>query len=178
MSSDFFPSMKKNIVILSLLAFAVLTLPACQNRDAKKMQRQMKSLAKTYLEEEQITSYDSLTVVCVDTLTELRYARLNSQLLQEMIQAYQQQYEETALNGDQQKLEYLNLYINEALRTQQDFDDLIDAGDLQDEAPLLFMATCYYYKDGQKIPFVFLSTSDKKKTYTLDPFGDNLLYKD
>ncbi len=142
------------------------------------MQRQMKSLAKTYLKEEQITGYDSLTVVSIDTLTELRYARLNSQLLQEMILAYQQQYEETALNGDQQKLEYLDLYINEALRTQQDFDDLIDAGDLQDEAPLLFMVSCTYHKDGKKMPFIFLSTPDKKKTYTLDPFGDNLLYKD
>ncbi len=170
--------MKDNIILLTLLAVAVLALSACQNRDAKKMQRQMKSLAKTYLEEEQITGYDSLTIVCVDTLTELRYARLNSQLLQEMIQAYQQQYEETALDGDRQKLEYLNLYINEALRTQQDFDDMIDAGDLQDEDPLLFMVSCSYYKNGQKTPFIFLSTPDKKTTYTLDPFGDNLLYKD
>ncbi len=170
--------MKNNIILLFLLAAAMLTLPACQNRDAKKMQRQMESLAKTYLEEEHITGYDSISIVSVDTLTELRYARLNSQLLQEMIQAYQQQYEETAQNGDQQRLEYLNLYINEALRTQQDFDDLIDAGDLQDEVPLLFMVSCSYYKDGQGTPFIFLSTLDKKKTYTLDPFGDNLLYKD
>lgn len=170
--------MKKNIILLLLLAVAILSLPACQNRDAKKLQRQMKSLAKTYLEEEKITGYDSLAVVSIDTLTELRYARLNSHLLQEMIQAYQQQYEETALNGDEQKLEYLNLYINEALRTQQDFDDLIDAGDLQDKDPLLFMVSCYYCKDGQRMPFVFLSTPDKKKTYTLDPFGDNLLYKE
>ena len=55
---------------------------------------------------------------------------------------------------------------------------MIDNGDLQSEGVLLFMVTGAFKKDGKDQDFMFLVTPDKKSLHALDPFGDNLLYKD
>ena len=55
---------------------------------------------------------------------------------------------------------------------------LIDYGDLLTEGVTLFMVTGNFQKDGVKQEFMFLVNPDKKSLHTLDPFGDNLLYKD
>ena len=40
------------------------------------------------------------------------------------------------------------------------------------------MVTGTFEKDGEGQQFMFLVNPDKKSIHNLDPFGDNLLYKD
>ncbi len=164
--------MNRNILIL--LATALL-LAGCQNMQQKKLNRQMKKMAKIYLQQEEIKDYKDLTITSVDTLTEFSYAKLNSELLGNMADAYEQMYWD---EEDSAKREVIGLSFRETKRTQRDMDDLIDNGDLLTQGVLLFMVTGNYKKDNENQEFMFLVNPDKKSLHYLDPFGNNLLYQD
>ena len=70
-------------IIVALLALAI-SLVGCQKMQQNKLNRQMKKVAKTYLEQEQVEDYKNLTITSVDTLTEFGYAKLTSELLENM----------------------------------------------------------------------------------------------
>ena len=164
--------LQRTLFVLS----AVLLFTGCQKMEQNKLNRQMKKMAKVYLQQEEITGYKDLTITSVDTLTEYGYAKLNSELLGDMAEAYEQMYWDGS--DDSARHEAIGLYLREIQRTRADFDELIDDGDLLTEGVLLFMVTGNYQKDGKKQEFMFLVNPDKKSLHTLDPFGDNLLYKE
>lgn len=164
--------LQRTLFVLS----AVLLFTGCQKMEQNKLNRQMKKMAKVYLQQEEITGYKDLTITSVDTLTEYGYAKLNSELLGDMAEAYEQMYWDGS--DDSARHEAIGLYLREIQRTRADFDELIDDGDLLTEGVLLYMVTGNYQKDGKKQEFMFLVNPDKKSLHTLDPFGDNLLYKD
>ena len=166
--------MKHSKIIILLTA--AICLAGCQKMEQNKLNRQMKKMAKVYLEQEEITGYKDLTITSVDTLTEYGYAKLNSELLGDMAEAYEQMYWDGS--DDSARHEAIGLYLREIQRTRADFDELIDDGDLLTEGVLLFMVTGNYQKDGKKQEFMFLVNPDKKSLHTLDPFGDNLLYEE
>jgi hypothetical protein len=141
-----------------------------------KLNRQMKRVAKTYLEQEEVKGYKKLTILSVDTLTEFGYAKLNSELLGNMEEVYEQMYWDDS--GDTARHEAIGLYLREIQRIKADMDGLIDDGALLTEGVLLYMVTGKYQKDGETQEFMFMVNPDKKSLHTLDPFGDNLLYKD
>ena len=159
-----------------LLVLTVVLFAGCQNMEQKKLNRQMKNMAKLYLQQEEITDYKNLSVASVDTLTEFGYAKLNSELLGNMAEVYEQMYWDDS--GDSARHEAIGLYLREIQRVKADMDELIDDGDLLTEGVLLYMVTGHYQQDGETKEFMFLVNPDKKSLHTLDPFGDNLLYKD
>ena len=159
-----------------LLLLAVVCLAGCQKMQQNKLNRQMKKMAVTYLQQEQVTDYQKLTITSVDTLTEYSYAKLTSELLENMEGVYEQMYWDDS--DDTARREVIGLYLKEIKRTKADMDDLIDNGDLLTEGVTLFMVTGNFQKEGEKQEFMFLVNPDKKSLHTLDPFGDNLLYKD
>lgn len=162
-------------IVLVLLA-AVVCFSGCQKMQQNKLNRQMKRVAKAYLEQEEIKDYKELTISSVDTLTEYGYAKLNSELLGNMADVYEQMYWDDS--GDTARHEAIGLYLREIQRIKADMDGLIDDGDLLTEGVLLFMVTGQYQKEGETQEFMFMVNPDKKSLHTLDPFGDNLLYKD
>lgn len=169
--------MKRHIILI-LSVLSLISFSGCKNHAANKLKRQVKPLAKEYLKNDHITDYDSLNIECVDTVTELSYAKLNSELLANMATAYEAQYEQALQERHDKDLHYLELYINEINRTKNDFDELMESGSLKADGILLFMVTGNYVQNGEHIPFMFMVNPDKKTLHTLDPFGDNLLYKD
>ena len=160
------------------IALAICSQGCKKLSNADKLKKSMKPLAKEYLKTNGITDYDSLKIDFVDTVTEMGYANLNSELLEQMEYAYQEQYNEAIANNDLKKADPIQLYINEINRTKADFDELMQSGELKSDGILLFMVTATYFKDGKGEPTIFMVTPDKKALYTLDPFGDNLLYQD
>ena len=144
--------------------------------EQNKLNREIKKLAKIYLQQEEIADYENLNIASVDTLTEFGYAKLNSELLGSMADVYEQMYWDDS--EDTARREAIGLYIREIQRTKADMDELIDNGDLLTEGVLLYMVTGHYQQKGKTEEFMFLVNPDKKSLHTLDPFGDNLLYKD
>jgi hypothetical protein len=159
-----------------LLTFTVILFSGCQKMEQNKLNRQMKKMAKAYLKQDNITDYKKLSIVTVDTLTEFSYAKLNSELLGNMEEVYEQMYWDDS--EDTNRREAIGLYLREIHRIKADMDELIDDGDLLTEGVLLYMVTGNYEQKGEKQEFMFLVNPDKKSLHTLDPFGDNLLYKD
>jgi hypothetical protein len=166
-------------ILAIILATSILLLASCHKKsDEEKLKDAMKLCAAEYLKNDGITAYDSLRVDCVDTVTEMGYAKLNSELLAQMAEAYLAMYEEAVNDDDIAKVDAISRYLNETNRTKADFDDLMESGDLKSDGILLFMVTGAYYHDGQAEELMFLVQPDKKTLYTLDPFGDNLLYRE
>lgn len=163
--------MKKILIYVGLL-FCCLYFFGCANKE-KALQRQYSELAKQFLKEEKIEGYNNLKIKCVDTISDLAYAKLSSELLTNMEYAY-----EEMLNSDDAREEVLTLYLNEIHRTRTDMDALIDDGDLQTDNILLYMVTASYNLNNQDNDFIFMVNPDKKTLHTIDPFGDNLLYKE
>ena len=162
-----------------LLAASIILLAGCHKKSEKqKLIDAMTECAAEYLKNDGITAYDSLRVECVDTVTEMGYAKLNSVLLSQMADTYQVLYEEAVNDDDISKVDAITRYINEINRTKNDFDELMESGDLKGDGILLFMVTGSYFHGGQAEPLMFLVQPDKKTLYTLDPFGDNLLYRE
>lgn len=168
----------KKISIIALSILLACSFSSCKNYAEKKLKRQMKPFAKSYLKTDRVVGYDSLTIDCVDTITEMGYARMNVEFLNQMEASYQEQYEQAVRADKSQTVEYISLYLNEIGRTKADFEDLMDSGDLKETGVLLFMVTGHYVKDNERVPLIFFVTADKRKLHTLDPFGDNLLYQD
>lgn len=162
---------KTFLVIATLLLFI-----GCQNREKNKLFRQMKAMAVTYLQQEEIKDYKDLTVTSVDTVTEYGYAKLTSELLGGMEEVYEQMFWEAG--GDTAKQALIGISLREIQRTRLDLDDLVDNGDLLTKGVLLYMVTGNYQKNGENQEFMFLVEPDKKTLHTLDPFGNNLLYKE
>ena len=162
-------------IIMALLS-AMVCLTGCQKMEQNRLNRQMKKMAKIYLQQEQVTDYQKLTITSVDTLTEYGYAKLTSELLENMEGVYEQMYWDDS--DDTARREIIGLYLKEIQRTKADMEDLIDNGDLLTEGVTLFMVTGNFQKEGEKQEFMFLVNPDKKSLHMLDPFGDNLLYKD
>ena len=162
--------------LISILALILILFTGCQKMEQQKLNRQMKKMAKVYLEQEEVKDYKDLAITCVDTITEFSYAKLNSELLDDMELYYREMYCDAS--DDTDRREVIGLYLNEIIRTEADFKDLIDNGDLKTTGVMLYMVTGNYQKDGQDQQFMFLVNPDKKTLHNLDPFGDNLLYKD
>ncbi|MBO7445919.1 MAG: hypothetical protein J6T86_05880 [Bacteroidales bacterium] len=163
----------------SLFYFAAICLvfcASCHRTPQEKLQRAMIPLAKAYLDTCKV-SYDSVRVDCVDTITELSYANLNIELLTNMEANYEMQYEE-ALTEDTVKANYLRLYLGDIRRTIENFQDLMETGDLKNTGVLLYMVTGVLSNGEEKENFMFLVRPDKKTLHTLDPFGNNLLYEE
>lgn len=138
----------------------------------------MKPLAKEYLKHENVKDYKNLTIVCVDTLTEFGYAKLNTELLAGMQDSYERQLNEALANDDSRISNALERYLNEIIKISNDFKDLMENGQLKTNGVLLYMVTGKYLKDNNAEEFMFIVNADKKTLHTIDPFGDNLLYKD
>jgi len=162
----------KFLLVISI----ALLFSGCQKMQQNKLNRQMKAMAKVYLSQDEITDYKKLKVTSVDTVTEYGYAKLTSELLGNMETVYAQMYWDDS--DDTARRNVIGLYLKEIQRTKADFDDLIDNGDLSTEGVLLYMVTGNYMKEGKNQQFMFLVNPDKKSLHNLDPFGDNLLYKD
>lgn len=168
----------KRYFVLTICITGTLLFSGCKDHGINKFKRQMKPLAKEYLANDKITGYDSLQIECIDTLSELSYAKLCSELLGNMENAYEMQLQDAYATNDE-RADYLEMYVREVTRSLEDFEDLMSSGELKREGVLLYMVTGSYVNNQKtKEDFMFLVNPDKKTLHLLDPFGDNLLYKD
>lgn len=159
--------------ITALLMASLFLLCACKNDSQGKLRRDMKPLAKQYLQEENITGYKNLTIECVDTVTEIGYAQMMLDMLSGMEYAYENDYHHVTDEKESDALYHMLLDIE---RITSECEELLKSGSLSSEKTLLYLVTSSYQtSDNKKEKIFFTVTSDKKSLHTVDPFGDNLL---
>jgi len=168
--------MKRILILAAAVVTIVFACSSCKKTPEEKLLKAMKPLAEAYLDTCKVT-YDSTRVDCVDTITELSYANLNIELLSHMEENYQMQYEDALVN-DTVKATYLRLYLSDIRNSIEDFEELMGSGELDSKEVLLYMVTGTLCKGEEKDNYMFFVRPDKKTLYTMDPFGNNLLYED
>lgn len=169
----------KKITLYLIIGTLIAGFYACSTPE-EKLQKQIKPLAKEFLDSNDV-AYKFLEIKCIDTVTELGYANMNCEFLTEMENSYQSQYYAALANGDSSTSHYLSLYLRDIIRTKEDFEDLMENGDLKSTGVLLYLVTGNFKKDKEDEEgedFMFFVNQDKKSIHVLDPFADNLLYKD
>ncbi len=166
--------MRNKLITLVIIAIALCV--SCSNTSEKRLFKKMKPLAEQYLADCDII-YDSLRIDCIDTINELNYANLNIELLHEMEDAYLTQYQEL-IQTDTVKAHYVRLYLRDIQNTLEDLTSMMENGELDNQKLLLYMVSGYSHEGKEKEPFIFFVQPDLKTLYTMDPFGDNLLYRE
>lgn len=169
----------KRILLFVLTLTSLLCCTSCDSFKQKSLNRNMRKAAEKYLKDNEV-KFESLKITSIDTVSELGYANLNRVMLAQMEAAYTQQYQEAIINQDEKTADALNRYLNDISNTIDDFEDLMQNGDLKRDGILLYMVTGSFKvqkTDEAGEPFYFFVKPDKKTVHTLDPFGNNLLYE-
>lgn len=166
--------------LITIFVSMVFSFSACHTNSEVRLKKQMKKVAESYLDSNAV-SYQIVDIESVDTVTEMGYANLNRELISQMEESYMAQYEAAIQEGNTSREEILRLYLKDITNTREDFEDLMSAGSLKSDGVLLYMVTGRFKankKDETGEEFMFLVNPDKKTIHNLDPFGNNLLYKD
>lgn len=156
--------MKKIYVILFVLLLGVSVVFIIFNC-FKDKGLNYEEKAKTFLQNESI-SFDSLAVDRVDTLTEMKYARMTVELLEQMRDDYEGlQYAET----DAHRRDILALQVNEIEDSLLVYIDRINTNTASTTNLVCYLVYAHYYLEKEEFPFTFFLTPDGEY-YNYDPF--------
>lgn len=121
--------------------------------------------AKEFLATEQV-SYDSLGVDRVDTLTEMKYARMTVEILEQMRDDYENaQY----MEEDPHRRNIIAMQVAEIEDSLVVFIDKINAKTISETQVVCYLVYAHYCQGEDKIPFTFFLNS-VGEFYIYDPF--------
>ena len=138
-------------------------------------QQKMHQCAETYVKTElNVSDADSVVVTRIDTLTQMSYAKLMLEMLENLEFQYKQLYDEATLADDDAKIASLDRSLRQ-ISVQTDYFRAIEDGESADNQQLLlYWISASYYKNGQQEDFMCFATPDFN-LHILDPFADNLM---
>ena len=164
--------MKKIGFVLCL----IILMGGCrQKAEEDVFQQKMHQCAETYVKTElNVTDADSVVVTRIDTLTQMSYAKLMLEMLENLEFQYKQLYDEATLADDDAKIASLDRSLRQ-ISVQTDYFRTIEDGESADNQQLLlYWISASYYKNGQQEDFMCFATPDFN-LHILDPFADNLM---
>ncbi len=160
-----------------VFCFLILFFGSCHKKSEKDLfQEQIQNFACDYAKNElQVNDADSVVVNLVDTVTEMSYAKIVLEMLENLEYQYKTMYDKATINNDDKNLQYLEMYLRQ-ISTQVDYFRSVEGtGDLDNQKLLLYLISGSYYQNGTKEDFICFANPDFT-LHILDPFADNLLY--
>ena len=161
---------------LGLIIVLVVLLGGCHKKDTVDVfQENIRKCAETYvLNELNVSNADSVVVNRLDTLTQMSYAKLMLEMLENLEFQYKQLYDEATLVDDDARIESISRSLRQ-ITTQTDyFRSIEDSESADNHELLLYWISASYYKNGEKEDFMCFATPDFN-LHVLDPFADNLM---
>jgi len=154
---------------------AVLLCGCKQKGERNVFQENIHHCAETYvLNELNVSDADSVVVNRLDTLTQMSYAKLMLEMLENLEFQYKQLYDEATLADDDKRIESISRSLRQ-ITTQTDYFRAIEDSDSADNhVLLLYWISASYYQNGEKTDFMCFATPDFN-LHILDPFADNLM---
>ncbi len=154
---------------------AVLLCGCKQKGERDVFQENIHRCAETYvLNELNVSDADSVVVNRLDTLTQMSYAKLMLEMLENLEFQYKQLYDEATLADDDKRIESISRSLRQ-ITTQTDYFRAIEDSDSADNhVLLLYWISASYYQNGEKTDFMCFATPDFN-LHILDPFADNLM---
>lgn len=164
----------KKIVIFAFIA-ALLTTGCHKKSEQELLRDHLQACTEQYVKEElQIGNPDSVVINRIDTVTEMGYAKLVLELLENLEYQYKLMYDEATLANDDRKIDNLEIYLRQ-ISTQTDYFRTIEETESADNQNiLLYMISAAYYKEGEGNDFICFAKPDFS-LHIIDPFADNLL---
>ncbi len=159
-----------------LLCAMVFFLCGCHKKATVDVfQENIHRCAETYvLNELNVSDADSVVVNRLDTLTQMSYAKLMLEMLENLEFQYKQLYDEATLADDDKRIESISRSLRQ-ITTQTDYFRAIEDSDSADNhILLLYWISASYYQNGEKTDFMCFATPDFN-LHILDPFADNLM---
>ena len=161
---------------LRLIIVVALLLVGCHKKTERDVfQENIRKCAETYVQNElNVSNADSVVVNRLDTLTQMSYAKLMLEMLENLEFQYKQLYDEATLADDDARIESLSRSLRQ-ITTQTDyFRSIEDSESADNQALLLYWISASYYQNGEKTDFMCFATPDFN-LHILDPFADNLM---
>ncbi len=164
----------KRIVIFAFIA-AFLTTGCHKKSEQELLSNRLRSCTEQYVKEElQIGNPDSVVINKIDTVTEMGYAKLVLELLENLEYQYKLMYDEATLANDDRKIDNLEIYLRQISSQTDYFRAIEEAESADNQKILLYMISAAYYKEGEVNDFICFAKPDFS-LHILDPFADNLL---
>lgn len=161
---------------LGVFIFIIIFLCSChQKTEQDVFQENILNCANEYVQQElEISNPDSVVVNRTDSITEMGYAKLMLEMLENLEYQYKMMYDEATVNNDEQKLKYLEIYLNQ-ISAQVDYFRAVEESEMADNQQLLlYLISGSYYLENKKEDFICFANPDFS-LHILDPFADNLL---
>ena len=165
--------MRRTIYFLLAMSFF---LSACHKKTERDVfQENIQKCAEEYVQTElEVNTADSVVINRLDTLTQMSYAKLMLEMLENLEDQYKMMYDEATLADDDAKIESFSRSLRQ-ISTQTDYFRAIEESESADNQELLlYWISASFYQNGEKTDFICFATPDFE-LHILDPFADNLL---
>lgn len=158
-----------------ICALAVV-LGGCRPKaEVDVFQQKIHQCAETYVKTElNVSDADSVVVTKIDTLTQMSYAKLMLEMLENLEFQYKQLYDEATLADENAKIESLDRSLRQISVQTDYFRTIEDSESADNQQLILYWISASYYKNGQQEDFMCFATPDFS-LHILDPFADNLM---
>ena len=164
--------MKKTGFVICLI---VLLCGCRQKTEVDVFQQKIHQCAETYVNTElNVNDADSVVVTRIDTLTQMSYAKLMLEMLENLEFQYKQLYDEATLADENAKIESLDRSLRQISVQTDYFRTIEDSESTDNQQLILYWISASYYKNGQQEDFMCFATPDFS-LHILDPFADNLM---
>ena len=168
--------MKKLGGILFVIVSITVLFCGCHKKTEQDVfQENLHRCAEMYVMNElNVSNADSVVVNRVDTLTQMSYAKLMLEMLENLEYQYKQLYDEATLADDDNRIESLSRSLRQITNQTDYFRSIEDSETADNQQLLLYWISASYYQNEQKEDFMCFATPDFT-LHVLDPFADNLM---
>lgn len=172
--------MKKISFSIALTFLVLFFAISCHKKTAEEVLKEhMQTCANEYVHSEDglgIANADSIIVHSIDTVTEMGYAKIVLELLENLEFQYKMMYDEATMSDNDQRIHNLEVYLH-MIETQTDKFRIIEESEAVDNQQLLlYLISGTYYKGSENGDFICFANPDFT-LHILDPFADNLIEK-
>ena len=158
-----------------IIILAVLLVGCKQKGEQDLFQQNIQRCTEAYVQTElNVNDADSVVITRVDTLTEMSYAKLMLEMLENLEFQYKQLYDEATLADDDAKIESLSRSLRQITSQTDYFRSIEDSESADNQQLLLYWISACYYKTGHQEDFMCFVTPDFE-LHILDLFADNLM---
>lgn len=157
--------MMKKVYVVIFIFLLIVSVALIFIKPFKKKGFDYQAKAVEFLVNEQV-DYDSLAIDRVDTLTEMKYARMTVEILEQMRDDYENaQY----MEEDPHRRNIIAMQVSEIEDSLVVFIDKINAKAISETQVVCYLVYAHYCQADAKIPFTFF-LNPMGEFYIYDPF--------
>ncbi|MDR1112462.1 MAG: hypothetical protein LBL18_01705 [Bacteroidales bacterium] len=167
---------KKLLLAIPVMAAIVLIAISCHRNPAQEQIKKLKELSLAFAKDSLKLEADSVQIVKIDTLTQLGYAKITLEMLENLDEQYQLNYHKALLAQNDVLITEMETYLQQVRELKQNFISIVDNATVDDKKAFLYMYQANFWRSGGIFEAILFAMPNYK-FHDLDPFSNNLLEK-